>query len=163
LKNYFILFLCIFSIEKSNGQQKQIYKSAFIYLQKHNKAYQLHPADTLVKIEITDFYQELSREWGIKEERTIQILDSIGQVRICSQYGLLALKFGKLNTSHPVKYVYFSEIFDHMLIAEVLSLTKNAKLSYRQQTQFKESKKYLFIIDKRNKFKKVFEKLIQYN
>lgn len=137
------------------------YKSAYDYLKELpeiNKN-RLNISDTIVHIDISNFYEELST--GNNKESMLIKLDSMDRNRNIGKYTLPELRNLPSDTT-SIYTLFFSEIIDDKLLAEIVENKGLKKTSYERLTTFNKSKVFLFVFDGK-KISKVYCKKIQYD
>lgn len=137
------------------------YKTAFDYIVSlpEFKGNGLRVSDKLVHIDISNFYEELSE--GNLEAMLFK-LDSIDNERNMKKH--VSPKLQDISSSKSaVHYLFFSEIIDNMLLAEVIENKGLKNPNYERLTSFNNSKVFLLIFNQNKELKKVYFKEIQYD
>lgn len=136
------------------------YETAFNYLKKLPEIRNdgLKVSDSIVHIDISNFYEELSKD---NSEVMLFKLDSLDRKRNTEKYILSDLH--KLPSDSSSDYtLFFSEIIENKLLAEIVKDKGLKNASYKQLTAFSKSKIFLFVFDEK-KISEVYSKEIQYD
>lgn len=124
------------------------------------KDYGLIVSDRIVHIDMSNFYEELGD--GGNEKTLLLKLDSLDSKR--KNVNSILPELQGLPSDTSSKYtLFFSEIIDNILLAEVIENNGLKNASHERLTAFNKSMVYLIIFDKKNQIKKVFKKEIQYD
>jgi len=148
-------------VNNSAAQQRQIYLQSYNYIKTHNGSCSIFVVDTIVNIDIAPFSGLLSKEWMKNSSHTMEIIDSLDNIKISHKKYQFLNRFNTNNKS--TKIIYFSNFRGGLLVADVFDEKLISNLNYHKQTQYNQSERYLFIFNKRNKIRKVFRLKMQYN
>ena len=153
------LFFCNCTTDRNVIKQ---YRTAYDYLLKLSDIPKdgLKVSDTIVFIELCNFYIELSDGNGMK---MLFMLDSLDRERHFENYVFTELR--NLPSNQLSRYnLFFSEFIDNLLLAEILESNNTSKTTYKQLVAFNQSMLYLFVFDKnKQKINNVYSKKIQYD
>lgn len=144
------------------GQEASVYFKAFSYIQKHNREAHLVVSDTIIHLDFSNFNEQIAKLRNQSARKTVAILDSIDQARENKKFAMKELADLRVHKNGPVQIVYFSDLYDNMLIGEVLE-QKSGSRSHSSQASFTQVKEYLFIFDKKFVLKKIFTAQIAYD
>ena len=138
------------------------YKIAYDYILKlpNIPEYGLKVSDTIVFIELSNFYQELS---GGDHIKTLFMLDSLDKVRYFENY--IFPELHNLPANQLSRHIlFFSELIDNLLLLEILENNNSSNATYEQLSTFNQSTLYLFVFDKNKRnIRNVYSKNIQYD
>jgi len=140
------------------------YKSAFNYIKElpDIKTNCLSVSDTLINLELCNFYEEISEIRNLKEKDILFILDSIDNVMSLVKYHYpLLSKFN--NSDSCTNTLFFSKLIDNMLLAEVINNRGDLSANHYKLTAFNKSTIFIFIFDSEKRISKVFSKELQYD
>lgn len=162
MKNLLIILMVL--IFNSCMGQKSIntyYETAYKYL--YNlpdlKGNTMYLSDTIVHINLSIFFEELSEG----NAKTVFLkLDSLDKARHTKNNFLPKLQ--NLTSDSTSKYtLFFSEIIDSVLLAEVVENKGLKNGNYEQLTAFNKSLIFLFLFDNKKQINKVYRKEMQYD
>jgi hypothetical protein len=147
------------------GQNTLPYLRAFKYIKDHNRGEYIVVSDTITYLELSRFAQQIAKIENRENDNKLMLtLDSIDQTRKHHEFVLKDLKSLSVIGEGPVQIVYFSDLYKHMLIGEILEQVPGERnLGHRKQTSFNKAKQYLFVFDQKLAIKNVFEIMIQYD
>ena len=72
-----VIIVSFLSIKENTLAQNKIYIKAFQYINNQNKNKAIITIDTIIHINLSEFYKEISLEWKKCPDVTIKILDSV--------------------------------------------------------------------------------------
>jgi hypothetical protein len=154
-----LIIAVFFSGCMAQDNDSKYYKAAYDYLRELPEIQEsgMIVSDTTVQIELSTFYEELSTG---NAEATLFRLDSLDRTRGLKQSALS--EFYNLLSDTTSEYtVFFSEIIDNKLLAEIVKNKGIKNASHERLTTFNKSKVFLFIFNEQ-KLSKVYSKEIQY-
>ncbi|PWG77977.1 hypothetical protein [Pararcticibacter amylolyticus] len=137
------------------------YESAYNYIINDSdiKGKSVNIADSVVYIDMSIFFEELSEECNLSRDSMLRNLDSLDNVRYFAPVKH-KLEIEKTRNVSSNVILYFSKVYDNLLIAELLNGTGR----YAKDRLFQTSTRYLFVFDdKSDQIKRVYKKEVQYN
>ena len=147
----------------TNERMDEHYSIAFNYIKglPELESKCLYVSDTIVHLDLTNFWEELSKETENKEALLFK-LDSIDNSRKLDDYYMSSLR--NLNEQSDCNYtLFFSEVYENILLAEVLDNKGNLNANHYQLTAFNNSKIFLFKFNEKKEIVKVYSKELQYD
>ena len=146
-----------------NESMDEYYNTAFNYIKNLSELESkcLSVSDTIVHLDLTNFWEELSEEMENKEALLFK-LDSIDNSRKLNDYFMSSLR--NLNAQSDCNYtLFFSEVYENILLAEALDNKGNLSANHYQLTAFNNSKIFLFKFNEKKEIVRVYSKKLQYD
>ena len=122
----------------------------------------INVSDTIVHLELTNFWEELSEGKSKSKDAIFMKLDSIDNSRMFKNYALPQLKdFERVDSCKNV--LFFSKVYKNMVLAELIDNRGELSNNHDVLTSFNKSDLYLFKFDSEKKIEKVYSKQIEYD
>ena|ERR1700759_216372 len=152
---------------EENHLENKGYLRALKYIVNSNKQKNILVSDTLVPLHFATFSKDLDTFYiNQKHPKFYDLLDSVDQAKDTSERFCPVLKNKQSKHKGKTEIIYFSPVYDHMLIGEILERQYFKKwygLNHHAQAGFNQSMQYLFIFDKKYNIQKIFKATIAYD
>lgn len=166
-----LLIMLLFTVKSCQSQdidKKELvkYQTAYNYVMNLNEnegsGKGICVSDTLVYIDMTTFWEYLISEKQ-EQKKFVITLDSIDNARRFKHFQSDLIK-KNFNSNKTSRYsLFFSKVYDNLLIAELIDNKGNANFGYNRITAFNKSKQFLFKFDGNDKIVSVYTTNMEYN
>lgn len=122
-------------------------------------------SDTIVHLELTNFWEELSKDTSKSNDVLFMELDSIDNSRFFENYAMPQLQsFNQKASGDSCEYtLFFSKVYNNMVMAELINNRGNMSNNHHLLTSFNKSRIFLFRFDLEKKINKVYSKELEYD